>query len=151
MSTGAYISATIDLGDVEKGLAAMERPGVLGPAFKDLKRPLRLDQKDHSKKRQGPESSWAPRAASTMERMRMGGHRAKKPLGRLTGAVSYSADATGVRGWSRVSWSDVFQTGGVVGKGVRLPARPFLWVSDEMLRIAENTIGSALVRAYGGN
>jgi hypothetical protein len=45
----------------------------------------------------------------------------------------------------------VFQTGGVVGHGVRLPARPFLWVSDDLLRIAENTLGSALVRAYGGN
>jgi phage gpG-like protein len=151
VSADLFVAATLDLGDVFRGLDAMARRGrALGPVFRELKKPLRADQKDHSKKREGPSALWAPRAASTMARMRIGGHRARKPLGRLTGAVSYFADATAVRGISRVLWSGIHQDGGTVGHGSRLPARPFLWISDDLLRIAENTLGSALVRAYGG-
>lgn len=152
MSVGAFVSATLDIGDVEEGLAAMQRRArALGPAFRELKRPLRLDQRAHSKKREGPSAIWAPRAASTMARLRAGGRRARKPLGKLTGAVAYTADATAVRGTSRVLWSGVHQDGGAVGRGARLPARPFLWISDDLLGIAENTLGRALVRAYGGH
>jgi phage gpG-like protein len=150
VSVDLFVVVRLDLGDVFKGLDAMGRRG-LRPLMAELKKPLKLDQKDHSKKRAGPEALWAPRAASTMARMRIGGHRARKPLGRLTGAVSYTADATAVRGISRVLWSGIHQDGGTVGRGSRIPARPFLWISDDMLRIAENTLGSALVRAYGGN
>ena len=152
MSAGVFVSATLDIGDVEKGLAAMQRRArVLGPAFRELKRPLRLDQRDHSKRRAGPSAMWAPRAASTMAKLRAGGRRARKPLGKLSGAVAYTADATAVRARSRVLWSGVHQDGGTVGRGAKLPARPFLWISDDMLRVAEHTLGRALVRAYGGH
>jgi hypothetical protein len=122
----------------------------LGPAFQELKKPLRLDQRDHAKKRHGPDTLWAPRAASTTARLLTGGHRPKKLLGRLPTAVSYTASATGVRGVSRAKWSAAQQDGATVGHGSRLPARPFLWISDEMLTKAEDVIGGALVRAYGG-
>jgi len=152
VSVGVYVAATLDIGDVEEGLAAMQRRAhALGPAFRELKTPLRLDQRDHSKKREGPSAMWAPRAASTMAKLRAGGRRAKKPLGKLSGAVAYTATATAVRARSRVLWSGVHQDGGTVGRGARLLARPFLWISDDMLRIAENTLGGALVRAYGGS
>lgn len=151
MSAGLYIYATLDLGDVERGLEAMARRArALGPVFRELKTPLRLDQRDHSKKREGPSALWAPRAASTMARMRAGGRRARKPMGRLPGAVSYRATASSVSGRSRVLWSGIHQDGGTVGHGARIPARPFLWISDGMLQIAEDTLGAALVRAYGG-
>jgi phage gpG-like protein len=152
MSAGLFVSAMLDIGDVEEGLAAMERRArTLAPAFAALKKPLRLDQRDHSKKRLGPSAMWAPRAPSTIERARHGGRHLRKPLGRLTGAVSYTADATAVRGTSRVLWSGVHQDGGTVGRGSRIPSRPFLWISDDMLHIAENTLGGALIRAYGGH
>ena len=150
MSAGFYVFATLDFGDVEKGLDAMGRARVLAPAFKELKKPLRLDQRDHSKKREGPAGAWAPRAASTLERMRHGGKRARKPLGRLSGAVTYSATSNSVSGVSRAPWSGAHQDGARVGHGSRLPVREFLWISDEMLTVAENTLGSAVVRAYGG-
>ncbi len=147
------VSATLDIRDVENGLDAMERRShSLGTAFRELKAPLRLDQKDHRKKRQGPSAAWAPAAASTRaRRLSSPKHRPSKLLGRLPGAVSYKADSTSVTGTSRVLWSGVHQDGGTVGHGSRLPARPFLWISDDMIRIAENTLGGALVRAYGGN
>lgn len=153
MSVGLFVSATLDIGDVEEGLTAMERRAhALGPAFAGLKKPLRLDQVDHRKKRQGPSAMWAPRAASTRDRrLQSPKHRAARLLGRLPGAVTYTADSTGVRGRSRVLWSGVQQDGGTVGRGSRIPGRPFLWISDDMLRVAENTLGGALIRAYGGH
>jgi hypothetical protein len=149
--SGAFTDVTVDLGDVGRGLEAMQRRGhQLRPAFQALKTPLRLDQRDHAKKRQGPEVGWAPRAASTVARLRTGGDRPKKLLGRLPTAVKYTADATGVRGISRAGWSAAQQDGAMVGHGARLPARPFLWISDQMMATAENVLGEALVRAYGG-
>jgi hypothetical protein len=146
-----YTYAVLDLGDVERGLEAMQRRAhQLGPAFQRLKKPLRLDQRDHAKKRQGPDALWAPRAASTAARLLTGGHRPKKLLGRLPTAVSYTANATGVAGVSRALWSAAQQDGATVGRGSRLSARPFLWISDDMLGKAEDVIGGALVRAYGG-
>jgi hypothetical protein len=133
VTAGLYVAATLDIGDVEKGFDAMKRRArALGPAFRELKKPLKLDQKDHSKKRQGS-------------------RRAKKPMGRLPGATRYSATATSVSGVSKALWSGAQQDGAIVGHGSRLPSRPFLWISDDMLTIAENTLGAALVRAYGGN
>jgi phage gpG-like protein len=151
VTAGLFVYATLDLGDVEHGLDALARRArALGPVFRELKTPLRLDQRAHAKRREGPSAMWAPRAASTMARLRSGGKRARKLLGRLPGAVKYTATATSVAGTSRALWSGVHQDGGVVGHGARLPARPFLWISDDMLTVAENTLGAALVRAYGG-
>jgi phage gpG-like protein len=164
VSSGLYVSATLDIGDVEQGLEAMQRRAhALGAAFAELKGPLRLDQRDHSKRREGPEGAWAPRAASSSAKLRTGRrqrwwsrfrrtkyHRPAKLMGRLSGAVKYTANASGVTGVSRALWSGVHQDGGTVGHGSRIPARPFLWISDDMLTVAGNTLGNALVRAYGG-
>ena len=47
-----YTHATLDLGDVERGLEAMRRRvHELKPAFQALKTPLRLDQRDHAQQR----------------------------------------------------------------------------------------------------
>lgn len=148
-----YTFAAIDLGDVEKGLDAMVRRGwAQGAAFSVLKQPLRLDQRDHAKKRQGPHGPWAPQAASTRaRRLSSPKHRAKRLLGRVPGAVTYTSTSDSVSGTSRLAWSGVQADGGVVGHGARLPAREFLWISNAMLITAENVLGSALVLAYGGH
>jgi phage gpG-like protein len=151
VSVDLFVQATLDIGDVEQGLAAMERRAhTLGPAFHALRKPLKLDQKAHAKEKRGPSAMWAPRAASTMARLRQGSHRARKLMGRLPSATRYTSDATSVSGTSKALWSGSHQDGDTVGHGSRLPARPFLWISDDMLTVAENTLGSALVRAYGG-
>ena len=148
-----YSRVTLQWRDVERGLEAMPRVN-LRHAFGELKRPLKADQRDHAKKRTGPESLWAPRAPSTLALAgrKIGGwhRRARRPMGKLPTGVRYRADATGIRGVSMIRWSAVHMDGGTVGRGSRLPARPFLWISDEMLTTAENTIGAAVVAAYGG-
>lgn len=152
VSLEPFTTVTLDLGGVESGLVAMERRArTLGPLFSELKKPLKLDQKAHAKEKRGPSAMWAPRAASTMARMRQGSHRAHKLMGRLPSATRYASSATSVSGTSKALWSGVHMDGGTVGHGSRLPARPFLWISDGMLDLAAKKLGGALVRAYGGH
>lgn len=142
------LSATLDLTDVERGLASMGRAS-FAKAFRDLKKPMRLDTRDHQKSRSGPEGSWAPRAASTMARLRRKRSR-RKPMGRLPTAVSYLARARSLTGISRAPWSGVHVTGGTVGKGSRIAARPFLWMSDEFLAEANARMKAEALNAFGG-
>lgn len=147
-----YTFATLDPDDAVAGLDAMERRAhALGAAFRALKGPLKLDQRDHAKKRMGPQGPWAPQAASTRaRRLSSPKHRARRLLGRLPTAVKYAATATSVSGTSRIAWSAAHADGDRVGHGVRLPAREFLWISNAMLVTAENALNTELVRAYGG-
>lgn len=148
----AFVSATIDIRDVEKGLGAMERRAkALGPAFRDLKKPLRADQKDHGKRQRGPFGTWARRSPATLEFYRSHGRkRVPRPLGRLIAAVKYTSTPYSVAGESRSGWSEAQQDGGVVGRGVRLKARPFLWLSRKLLELAEETFERTILAAYGG-
>jgi hypothetical protein len=151
MSADAFVSATLDIGDVEKGLDAMERRArALGPAFKELKTPFRADQRDHAKKRRGPFAAWARRAPSTLAAYRARGTgRVPRPLGKLLSAVKYTADATGIAGESIIAWSAAHMDGATVGRGVKIKARPSLWLSRKLLDTAENVIGRRLLSAYG--
>lgn len=141
----------IDIGQVERGLDAIERRvRALGSVFKELKAPLRLDQRDHAKRREGPDSGWAPRSQATLDRQRAGRRRLRRPMGRLPTAVAYTATGTAVEARSRALWSGIHQEGGVAGKGSRIPARPFLWVSESMLELARAKILETLLAAFGG-
>lgn len=150
MST--YVSATVDLGDVEQGLdAAKRRAHALGPAFKELKAPMRADQKDHGKRQRGPFGTWARRSPKTLEFYREHGkHRVPRPLGRLSTAVTYTATKFGVFAESRAKWSESQQDGGIVGRGVRLRARPFLWMATKFLQLAEDVIDRHILNGFGG-
>lgn len=145
-----YTIAHVDFGDALKGIAAMAQRNVLAPALKKLKAPMRLDQKEHARAKAGPEGGWSPRATSSEARRRNLPKRPSKLLGRLPTAVSYKLEGTTLVGESRVAWSGVHQAGGTVGHGARLPARPFLWISDKFLGVAVETLGSTVAAAFGG-
>lgn len=152
--SGLFTSVHIDLGDVDKGLDAMARRSVLHAALLDIKLPMRTDQKEHAKAKTGPEGSWAPRAASTMAaraKARKSGRKfPSRLLGRLPTAVSYRVTANAVIAESRIGFSEIHQDGGTAGKGARIPARPFLWISDQLMHTAEDVVTSKLLAAYGG-
>ena len=146
-----YTTVHMDLGDVDKGLDALGRKSVLAAAMKDLKKPMKLDQREHAKAKSGPEGSWAPRAASTLASYARSKKKLpKKLLGRLPTAVGYRATLYSVIAESRVAWSASQQDGGTVGRGARLPARPFLWISDKLMVEAEEVLTNKLLAAYGG-
>ncbi len=151
-SADRFVSATVDIGDVEAGLDAMQkRAHALGPAFRELKIPFKADQKDHGRRKSGPFGAWARRAPSTLAAYRASGkRRLPRPLGKLLSAITYAATTTGVSAESKVGWSDVHQDGGTVGRGSKIPARPFLWISRRLLDVAEDVFNRVMLTAFGG-
>ncbi len=125
------VAAAVDLRDVEKGIDALTNPRAIAKGLRDLKKPLRVDQRDHAKKAEGPEGRWPKRATKSRKRL----------LGRLPGAVKVTSTGNSVSAVSSVKWSAVHQEGGVAGRGTKIPARPFLWVSDAL-----HTQAAALLR-----
>jgi hypothetical protein len=145
----AFASVRLDLGDALKGLDAMARAPI-AKALQALKPEMRADTKDHAKAKAGPESGWAPRAASTIASYKTHPKAPKKLMGKLPTAVSYKVVGLTLAGESRARWSDVHQTGGTVGRGAKLPARVFLWISDKLMALSEDQIGDVMLKAFGG-
>lgn len=145
------VTATVDLGDVDTGLVAIERRAhALGPVMQSLKKPLRDDQTNHKRAQSGPSGAWPARSPETIARAHGKRKLPRAILGRLPAATSYKATPTAVTGTSKVRWSGAHQDGDVVGHGARLPAREYLYISDEMLELASNEVATALVNAFGG-
>lgn len=144
----AYVSASFDIGDVEKGLEGAQRAADrLAPGFMAAKLPMRMDQATHAAQHTGPESPWAAKAPATLARH----SKPRELMGRLPKQVSYVATAESLTGTSRAAWSGgAITTGGRVGHGAILPPREFLWMSDEFLSIAEDIFGDRVLTAYGG-
>lgn len=147
---GTTTSVTVNLGDVDQGLAAMEaRAHALGPVFSAAKPLMRADQKEHRQAKVGPEGSWAPRSAATIAAAHGKRKLAKNLLGKLPTAVTYTADATSLTAESRAKWSAAHQDGAVVGHGAKLPQRTFLWMSEKFIELADDLVGRALLAAWG--
>lgn len=139
--------ARIDTHEVEHALERLSRAGNdLRPIFNAARRRFRADQKDHADRQQAPEGrwqSWSPRYVQSLQarpgRRKFRAHRAGpvrvrgKILGRLPKAFKIVVGRDFLRATSRVPWSGAHQRGDVVGRGVHLPRREFLWVSEKLL------------------
>lgn len=142
------IDARVNLGLVDKALLALRKPD-LRPAWKEARQPLRRDIADHRKQQKGPDGVWSPRAASTKERAQYGRKRPRKILGRLPTALQTVSDRQRVAMRSRVAWSGVHQDGGRVGRGAKIPARPFLWASALALDAVAAIVARHLGKLWG--
>jgi phage gpG-like protein len=132
--------AKIKLGLVDHVLTALGRTD-LRPAWKEARKPLRADVKEHRNAQAGPDGAWPARSSSTRTRARSGRRaRPRKLLGRLPTALTTISDRRRVALRSRVAWSDVHQKGGTAGHGARIPARPFLWASEKVLKIIADIV-----------
>lgn len=136
------ITADLDMRAVDRSIdSALARGRNLAPIYRDLRGPLKVDQQDHARATEGPESKWPARAASTLAKLRSNGRRARRPMGRLLTAVTYRSSGIGVVAESRIPWSGgAISTGGKVGRGSKLPARVWLWASDQLQRFAGELI-----------
>lgn len=140
------IEARVDVRSIERDIDELVRRGDrAGPILRELARPMRQDQREHARARRGPEARWSSLAPSTRRKRR----RRRRLLGRLPAAVTYRASADELRARSRAYWSSVHQTGGRVGRGARLPARPFLWLSEAFLRDAVEAFLDYVSRVWG--
>lgn len=125
----------------------------LASVFRRLRPHMIEDQKQHAQREEGPDGAWAPRAPATRERKRVFRQTKKKKgaveatyftvngtLGALPELVVARATGFTVFVKSMVRWASVHQEGGTVGRGSVIPARPFLWVSDELAQRAQKMI-----------
>tara|TARA_R110000868_G_scaffold268096_2_gene527336 strand:- start:98 stop:595 length:498 start_codon:yes stop_codon:yes gene_type:complete len=142
--------------DVRRGLAALRKRGSnMRPVFLKLKKPFKQDLKEHQKRKEGPDgSSWAPRTDGTKSRDRNAKtvklkngktrtfkrRRKQKLLGKLPTSVSSKGSSKRFRGESKIPWADAHQEGATVGNGTVLPARPFLFFSQNFLDLADREI-----------
>ena len=151
----------LDLSELDRAIETTEqRAKRLGPAFRELRKPMRGDQRDHAKAQRGPDGAWPARSPITEERRRgrnrgvrttaamrtvsLGKFRKrstpKKILGRIPQAVVTTVGELYVRTRSLVKWSRAHQLGLRVGSGVTLKARRFLWLGEQLIRTANEVL-----------
>lgn len=120
----------------------------LSPIFKEIEYIFRQDIHQHFIDNRGPEEAWAPHAPETIRRH--GPH----PLLRLTYAMHTAATRLGASG-NLAIFRPREMISGVDGNVVnyasyqhygtnRIPARPFIWISDE----AEEDAATEFERLY---
>jgi phage gpG-like protein len=140
----------------------------LGPAFRELRKPFRTDQSGHARGEEGPSGKWPARSPLTEARRRQRNRSVrqtkamktialrkptkrstpKRLLGRLPGAVTYKIGEMFIRATSRASFGGAHQFGGTVGRGVKLPQRMFLWLSDKLRTTAADVLGNYVVKGW---
>lgn len=163
--------ANFDAQEVDRALADVEERGRrLGPAFRELRRPLRDDQRSHARAEEGPAGAWPARSPLTEARRRARNRRVRitkamqtiaprrfvrrstpaRLLGRLPSAIIVTAGDLFIRAVSRAPWSGVHQHGGRAGRrrGVTIPARPFLWLSSQLLATVRSKLGEYVVKGW---
>lgn len=163
--------ANFDLQQVDRAMADLEtRSKRLAPAFRELRRPMRVDQRDHARGEEGPDGAWPPRSPLTEARRRARNRRVrvtralrtiapkrikprstpKRLLGRLPAALLVVAGDLFIRATSRVPWSYVHWRGGKAGRGrrVTIPRRDFLWLSGQLLGKARDVLGQYVVKGW---
>lgn len=146
----ADVTMRLEMGEVEEALREMVRRGQdLKPAMKIIRREMREELLDNAMNGVGPDGPWAPRAPSTVAARRKGSGRAKRLLGRLPSVVQYTHDNARVTATSRARWSGAHQEGSTVGRGARLPARTFLWISDNLLQVSKRVLERFLINGWG--
>lgn len=165
-----FVDVRVNLADVENGLEAMKRAGgEMGRVFRALKPFALADQAAHRISGMGPDGPWPARARSTQDRLqersrlvvtrtqttrgkrsngfRVGSgsrirtrRRAVEPLGTLPRAIRIRADQAGITIEAMIEWASAHRDGATVGRGSRLPARDFLWWSEEFVELAVTSI-----------
>lgn len=165
------IDINLDTQQIDRRLADIERRArTLKPAFRELRKPMRLDQKSHARAAEGPDGAWPARAASTEARRKSRNRSLRQPkaarmispkpskrrstpkaiLGRLPRALAVVAGDLFVRATSRVSWAIAHQLGAHVGKSrrTRIPRRTFVWIGDGLIRTARDVLGNYIVKDW---
>lgn len=156
------IKVVVDIGDTERGIVAMlRRSRRLAPAFAELKKPMRDDQRQHQRREEGPDGKWPKRktAYTTVSRQGAGGRFSggtkkkrigsrKKLLGKIPGAIKVVSDDDAVIAFSRIAWASIHQDGGTAGRGAKIPKREFMWISERLAREAQSIISEHMLGGW---
>lgn len=162
------LRAHVDWREVSAALKDAKAAGKnLKPVWKVIRRPLLEDQANHAKAQAGPDGGWPPHSRSYVlrrrarPRVRVGPQlqrrrrnrrrivqRKLRMLGRLPKALRILATSNSISAISRVAWSGVHQTGGMAGKGRRMPRREFLWIGRGVLLYTVILLDKHIVEAF---
>jgi len=133
----------------------------LTKVFQQLRAPMRRDQADHARKEEGPDGPWPARKSeqralktyAKVRRKRGGATTAK--VYRYHGLLGVVPNVVQVRAIGRtvfarwpIKWASAHADGDVVGHGVKLPARSFAWVSEQLGDLANKMIGDHIKAAW---
>jgi phage gpG-like protein len=141
------IEGRFDSRQLERALDELGRRADEG-WFRELAPAARADQRDHARHQEGPEGRWPRRDPDTVAAPSRKRLRRRRVLGRLPGAIKVQVHPDAIEIRSRVAWSNVHQEGGTAGHGASMPARPFLWWSEEFLETAEEAALIYITRAW---
>lgn len=155
----------VDLTGVDAELRDIDRrANDLRPVFRVIRRDVNEELKEHFERGEGPAGDWPAWSQATTEKFlgrldsrgrrenvynrgaragqlnRRGMRRALNMLGRLKSAWDFQMDRTTLMATSRVPWSGVHQDGGKAGRGARVPARPFMWITQGLQARAASLI-----------
>ncbi len=103
-------------------------------SLKDLSVPMGLMGERFAKESRrrfetGGDPKWTPLALSTIRRK--GSSRPLIESGALKDSIAFTSDESGVSIFSDIPYSSIHQFGGIAGRAVPIPARPFLGVTQE--------------------
>ena len=144
------IDATVHVGGVLRLFDRVKRRDQRR-VFSEARKPMRSDVRDHARQQADPRGRWPGLAASTLERRSRGGRRRKrKLLGRLPSAIKLEHGPGFVRATSIVRWASAHARGASVGRGSRLPARRWMWISRKLRRDVVRMIRAAIIAAWRG-
>lgn len=141
------IDVKVDDRSLQQGfLDVAEAARRLEAVFRRLVAPMRADQREHADKEEGPEGEkWPARKYEAQPKLFAKAKRATKKqparhevfkFGGLLGALPEMVQvrSLGASVWARhpIAWASAQAMGDVVGRGVRLPPRPFVYVSQQL-------------------
>lgn len=133
------VSARVDLRELDAGFFRRFRSFAndLRPAFREMRKPVLGDLRDHRRAKSGPSGKWAPLAASTREKYAQMRRAGKKPprglLGKLPAANRTRMDRKRMVVESVVAWSLAHKRGLRAGRS-QMPKRDAWWISRQLRR-----------------
>lgn len=133
-------ASTVDIRDVLAGLTKLER--VSDSGARAFWTEARVDAKSELRSHR--------RELTRRDKDTVASHGAGRVLGKVLTAYRWIADASGLRGLSRVPYSLVLNEGGTVGNNAKLPAREYAyWSNPFQARIAERYAAFVSKRGWG--
>ncbi len=144
---GVFGTVDLDLREVENGFKGMIKAGQnFKRVWRKLAPTMKEDQKEHIRLQLGPDGVWPPLAKSTKKRRNKRKIFTRKMAKGDATSVSFSRTELVVA--SNIEWADVHQSGGVAGKGAKIPERTFIYLSDKFIAIALPKIRDHLLRGW---
>lgn len=145
MPVGVGATVDYDLRDLDEGFADMLKAAKdLRPAFRKLAPDMKRDQLEHGRTQSGPDGKWQPLSKATRAR------RKKRKIFSARFIKSFTVEIARkeMAAIHKIPWAGAHQFGERVGRGVKLPARVFVYLGDKFIAKALPEMRDHVVTAF---